>query len=236
MQHFTAIVLILLATVGTFFARKLSLVGSIAGALIAAACYAGGGWRLLGCLTAFFLLSITATRAGARKKLVHGLAERNGGPRLAGQVLANGAVPAVCALLALIFPAQSHLLLLAAAAGFASATADTLSSEFGNAYGTRYLNLITLKTGTRGMNGMISLEGTIAGLVGSLVPAWIATGSKGTATWFVSIVLAGNLASLFDSFLGGLLENRHLMTNDQVNLSNTAFGAATAVAFYLTFG
>lgn len=234
-DHLPAILIILLAGLASFFARKLSFAGAIAGAIIATACYTGGGWRLLGCLAAFFVLSVLATRVGGRTKIISGLAERDGGPRLAGQVLANGSVPAICALAVLFFPDHSRVLLLAAAAGFASATADTLSSEIGNAYGSRYLDLVSLKPGTRGSNGAISLEGTMAGLAGSFVPAAIAIIGNGTATELCVIVIAGNLAGLFDSFLGGTLENRKLMTNDQVNFLNTAFGSGVAVLLYSIF-
>jgi uncharacterized protein (TIGR00297 family) len=228
-NHLPAVLVILLATLASFVTRKLSFPAALAGAIIATACYSGGGWRLLGCLAAFFFMSVLATRLGAGKKLVSGLAERDGGPRLAGQVFANGAVPAICSIAIVVFPDCSRLLLLAAAAGFASATADTLSSEIGNAYGSKYLDLVSLKPGIKGRNGVISMEGTLAGLSGTLVVAAISTARNGTAAEFLSIVVAGNLAGMFDSLLGGTLENKQLLTNNQVNLLNTAFGAAVSV-------
>lgn len=236
MQHFAAFIFILLATVGTFFARKLSLMGALTGATIASACYTGGGWRILGCLAAFFVLSVLATRIQAKEKLRTGLAERDGGPRLASQVLANGAVAAICSLAAIVRPDHSVIFLLAAAAAFASATADTLSSEIGNAFGSRYWDLVTLRSGKKGNNGVVSLEGTAAGFAGSLVIALIACTGQLSAAGFFSIIFAGNAAGLFDSLLGGTLENRQLLTNDQVNFLNTAFGALTAAILYSYFG
>ena len=55
------------------------------------------------------------------------------------------------------------------AGSFAAATADTLSSELGNVYGRRYYNILTLRPDTRGLNGVVSLEGTSLGLAGTAV-------------------------------------------------------------------
>lgn len=52
---------------------------------------------------------------------------------------------------------------------FAIACSDTMSSEWGRYFGGRTIDMITLKTITKGLSGGVSLEGTFAGIVGALV-------------------------------------------------------------------
>lgn len=233
MNYFLAIGLILIAALATFLTKKLSWQGAIAGIIIAVLCFGNENWTLLACLAGFFALSTFATLAGKTQKLHTGLAERSGGPRLASQVLANGGFAALLSLASMIFPSIAEYLLPAAIASFSSATADTMSSEIGNAYGSRFINLINFRKGIRGNNGVISVEGTIAGILGSCVIAAIGWSNEPGWRQFFIIVTAGTAANFFDSLLGGTLENRQRLTNDQVNFLNTVFGAAVAVGLRL---
>lgn len=113
-------------------------------------------------------------------------------------------------------------------AAFASATADTLSSELGNVYGRRFYTILTLKPGTRGENGVVSLEGTLLGIAGSCIIAALYGMGFGWTIILVWIIVAGLIGNLTDSLLGATLEQKHYLTNDAVNFLNTLIAALAA--------
>ena len=162
------------------------------------------------------------------KKRRLGLAEANKGRRTAGQVLANAGVAGALGLLGWQWPALAPTTQLMLAGSFAAATADTLASELGNLYGRRYYNLLTFRTDTRGLNGVVSAEGTLLGAAGSAVLAGAYCLGHGWGPWFWWLVLAGTAGNLADSVLGATLERRHYLTNNAVNLLNTLVGALAA--------
>ncbi len=65
------------------------------------------------------------------------------------------------------------------AAALASASADTVSSELGTLYGKRFWNIMTLRKDTNGLDGVISAEGTLAGIAASAVIVIIYMGFGG---------------------------------------------------------
>lgn len=153
------------------------------------------------------------------------IAQENKGRRNAGQVLANGGAGGLLALAAYIFPQYSPLLTIMIAAAFSSATADTLSSELGSIYGQRFYDIISLKKGQRGSDGVISIEGTLFGLAGSAVIAIIyAIGFEWNEKVFW-IIIAGTIGNLTDSILGATLERKGIIKNNTVNFLNTAVAA-----------
>jgi uncharacterized protein (TIGR00297 family) len=208
--------------------RKIDLAGTLIGGLIAFSLFLGGGFPAMGLLLAFFVLGSWASHWKKAQKITLGLAQENEGMRSARHAIANAGTAAVCGLLAWLFPAQSEIWLFALAASLASATGDTFSSELGNLLGRRYWDLLSFQPGKRGADGVISLEGTLAGLGGSTVIALLAASQLGSAWQILGVALIGLAGNLMDSLLGATLQRRTWLSNDQVNYASTLFAALIA--------
>lgn len=199
-------------------------VGGALGLLI----YLGGGFAGLALLALFFGLGTAASGWRVADKRRLGLAEENKGRRTAGQVVANAGVAGLLGLLAWQWPPAAPLARLMLAGSFAAATADTLASELGNVYGRRYYNILTLKPDTRGLNGVVSLEGTALGLAGTAALAAAYCLGAGGGRAFGYLLVAGTAGNLADSVLGATLERCGWLGNNAVNFLNTLTGALVA--------
>jgi uncharacterized protein (TIGR00297 family) len=205
----------------SYITHKLTLAGSFTGTTIGLLIYEGSGLNGIITMTLFFILGSVATGWKRSQKTI----DKDHGPRTAAQVLANSGVAGVLSMVAWHFPGEAGLVKLMIAGSFASATADTLSSELGIVYGKRFYNIITLKKDTRGLDGVVSLEGTLIGLLGAALIACVYALGFGWSIAFIWIILAGFTGNLVDSVLGTLLERKGLIGNNLVNFLNTAVGA-----------
>jgi uncharacterized protein (TIGR00297 family) len=215
----------------SYRAGKLTLAGTLTGGVIAVIIILGAGITGLAMLAAFFVLSILAT---AHKKKQKTLLTEAPHPekRDAWQVLANGGVAGVIGVGMLVTLDMSYLADLMAvvmAAALASATADTLSSELGTVYGRKFYNITTLKPDKRGRDGVISLEGTLIGIVGSAVIAAVYATGFGWDIYCWFIIIAGTAGNLSDSLFGAWLERKGNIGNNAVNFINTSVAAFTAL-------
>ncbi|CAM3806491.1 DUF92 domain-containing protein [Mucilaginibacter galii] len=233
--YFLLAVFLLTGMVCSVWFKKLTAWGAIAGGLCALLAFAGAGFTGIGMMTAFFVAGTAATswRRADKKKLETTEADHAG--RNAGQVLANSGVAAIAGALALLFPAYINWWSLAIAACFSSATADTLASELGTLYGQRFYNIITWKPDQRGLDGVVSLEGTFLGVLGSVLIALMYYAGFGGAWYIMIIVVAGTAGNLADSILGAVLERKGFLKNDAVNFLNTLIAALIAIALQAIF-
>lgn len=191
-------------------------------------------------LTLLFGLTFVATRAGKRRKVAAGLAEPKHG-REASQVIANLGVAGLLASMGGITLLQSlsssgsinlaedrvQVMVLAA---LAEATADTVSSEIGQAFGGTPFLVTNLRKVAPGTDGAISWLGTLMGVAAALIVvaggAWAMALGLGSAT--IALV-AGVLGLLFDSLLGATWERKGWIGNDLVNFASTLFAAIVAL-------
>lgn len=127
------------------------------------------------------------------------------------------------------FPQKAVVFNLIIAGSLSAATADTLSSELGNIYGRRYYNILSFKKDQRGLNGVISLEGTLCGVAGSILTGIVYAVGFGWGQSFFWIVIAGTIGNLADSVLGATLERRGYLNNNAVNFLNTLVGAVVCL-------
>ena len=209
-------------------AGKLTTAAAVTGGVLGLPIYLGSGFTGLVLLGLFFGLGTAASGWRVADKRRLGLAEENKGRRTAGQVVANAGVAGLLGLLAWQFPPAAPLARLMLAGSFAAATADTLSSELGNVYGRRYYNILTGRPDTRGLNGVVSLEGTALGLAGTAVLAGAYCLGFGWGPAFGWLLVAGTAGNLLDSVLGATLERRGWLSNNAVNFINTLTGALVA--------
>jgi uncharacterized protein (TIGR00297 family) len=214
------------AAVVALTARRLKMLttdGAVAAAIIGAIVFGLGGWFMTALLLLFFLSSSGLTRLEAARKS-HPEHRRD---RSAGQVLANGAVPAAIAIWYGINP--SAIALSAFAGAIAASTADTWATEIGLLSPATPRLITTWEKVPRGSSGAVTLLGTIGGIVGASAIAVVAFYWMRTPV--VSVFAAGVLAMCADSVLGATLEGRvKWIDNDVVNLTATAIGAALGYA------
>lgn len=203
---------------GAWLARGVNTGGALAGSSIAFV-LASSDLRMFWVLLLVFAVTLLATRAGkARKQELH-TAEASKG-RSASQVMAN---LGVAGLIVSLGPQNWPVLALAA---LAEAAADTSSSEIGMAFSGRTVLLTSWKPVAPGVDGGVSLKGTLAAIVAAAIIASAAVLMRLVSIpYAVAIGGAGILGSLVDSLFGALMERRGLLSNDLVNLLSTAAAA-----------
>jgi uncharacterized protein (TIGR00297 family) len=218
------VVLALLA----YAARGVGVAGALVGIFLGATIWAFAGGAAFTLLFAFFLLGTAATKLGFERKARAGIAQEKGGRRGPGNALAKTSIPAMAA----VFSAttgQPMLFLLALAGSFATAASDTVSSEVGKAFGRRTYLVTTLRPVSRGTDGAVSLEGTLAGVAASLLVGGLGfAGGLYPAAGVAVVALAAFVATSLESLVGATIEKRGLLDNDAVNFLNSLAGALVA--------
>ncbi len=241
-------------------AGALTGAGAVAAAAVGGAVLGAAGGIPTAALLGFFVSSSLLSRLGRSRKA--GLAARfvKGGPRDAGQVLANGSVAAMLALAHAALPGPAWLAGIFGA--LAAANADTWGTEIGVLAGRRPRLITTGKSVEPGTSGAVTALGLLAslggaGLIGLLAPlglGWLAG---------LAVLAAGMAGSLIDSLLGATIQSgyycaacqmhterhpRHncgnpttpvkglrWLGNDLVNFAATVVGALLAVIPWLAW-
>lgn len=142
---------------------------------------------------------------------------------------------ALCAVGSYAFPDQSNIFRIGYVASLASKLSDTLGSELGKAYGKNTYLITTLQAVPRGTEGAVSLEGTVAGMVGSIAIATFASALQVLPTGNVPVLIcavSALFATTMESFIGASLQSkeRPWLTNEMVNFIMTLIGAVTAMS------
>lgn len=222
------IIIVLAGMLMSVFLKKLTVAAALTGGLLSACIYGGSGYTGIMILAAFFILGVFVTSWRSDEKQRIGVAELYKGRRTAGQVVANAGAAATIGLLTATCPALHLNAPLLIAACFAAATADTVSSELGNVYGHRFYNILNLKKSEKGPNGVVSIEGTLLGIAGSIIIAFIYSLTYGWNIHALIIVIAGTAGNIADSVLGAAFEEKGYLSNNMVNFLNTSIAAFIA--------
>lgn len=190
------------------------------------------GWQGYVVVMFYFLVGSAVTRIGMEQKEAAGIAEKRSGARGPENVWGSALTGTLCAIgTLLVTPPYRYLLLLGYVASFATKLSDTCGSEVGKAYGKRTFLITTLQPVARGTEGAISLEGTLAGVAGSIAISVVAWGvGLIHLTDIVFCVNSAFIATNLESLIGATLQSKFdWMTNEVVNIINTLIGAIAAV-------
>ncbi|KAL5997710.1 Protein vte6, chloroplastic [Asimina triloba] len=180
-----------------------------------------------------------ATKLKITQKEAQGVAEKRRGRRGPGSVIGSSAAGCVCAFLSIYGiggQAFTRLWRLGFVASFCTKLNDTVSSEIGKAYGKTTYLVTTFKIVPRGTEGAVSVEGTSAGLLASVLLAGIAYFIREVTISEAAIcVVASQIANIGESLIGAALQDKQgfrWLNNDAVNVINITIGAR-AVCFAL---
>ncbi|CAM9204123.1 unnamed protein product [Ectocarpus sp. 12 AP-2014] len=217
----------ILTSAGTFSAYVLGLVlWSTLG---------GWGW---GTAVLYLMAGSAVTKLKMEKKESLGIAEGRGGARGPENVWGSAATGAMCAVASLVWPQWSGPLRIGYVASLATKLSDTFASEIGKAYGKHTFLITTFKPVPAGTEGAVSLEGTLAGVVGSvIISGFAAAAGVVTAKALPACLIAAFVATNFESVLGATTQGKvPWLTNEVVNFVNTVVGAAVGVGLGLACG
>ena len=190
------------------------------------------GWRGYLIVMLFFLLGSALTFVGIEQKEAEGIAEERSGIRGAGNVWGSALTATICAIATLLFSSSfQQLFILGYVASFCTKLSDTTASEVGKAFGKTTYLITSLKPVPRGTEGAVSLEGTVAGVIASIILAVIAWAiGLISSIGIIWCVIAAFVATTIESLIGATLESRFTwLTNDLVNFINTVIGAISAM-------
>jgi len=259
-----AFLLSLVVVVLFYWRGSLSKSGAAGALIVGTLIFGFGGWAWGVMLAVFFVSSSLLSHYKEDQKKVAAEKFDKGHRRDIGQVMANGGLGSVVAVLSMLAPSDIWFPMFVGI--MATVTADTWATELGT-LARRPPRLIT--TGQLvdvGTSGGVSALGTAVSLAGGAIIGLTAALLAGEMTPLVSILagaLGGLLGSLVDSLLGATVQQVYYcdvcqkdterkihkcgnqtrplrgwswLNNDLVNLLASFVGGLTAVAIYLILG
>ncbi|GLT40329.1 hypothetical protein SLA2020_144710 [Shorea laevis] len=202
-------------------------------------------WRAFGpsgflLVASYFVIGTAVTKVKMAQKEAQGVAEKRKGRRGPGSVIGSSAAGCICACLTIYGvggKAFSQLWRLGFVASFCTKLSDTVSSEIGKAFGKTTYLVTTFKVVPRGTEGAVSVEGTVAGLLASIILA-----SVGCLMGEINIpgavvcIIASQIANLGESVIGAAVQEKEgfqWLNNDAVNVINITMGSILAILMQL---
>ena len=211
-----------------------------------------GSWRYLLPLAVFFILSSILSKALRNASFYR----TKGSNRDIIQVYANGGVALFICIYDYLNP--DPILFFLFLSSVTAAMSDTWATEFGKLSKKKPVSIITLLPMQHGLSGGITRIGTLGSLLGACLMGMLIWYALPMPSFIIyGIILSGFLAALIDSILGAtvqgkyetqtgeiiekpkagalLISGHHWVTNDVVNLINTAAAPILMYIFLYLF-
>ncbi len=186
----------------------------------------------------YLLLGTLVTKIGYKNKASRGIAEARGGKRGPENVWGSAATGCSLALSSCLWPDYLTLFMVGFAASFTAKLSDTFSSEIGKRFGKRTFLITNLQPVAPGTEGAISIEGSAAGFLGSLIMTVVMINLSvisGTSVALI-VIFSGFLATIVESYIGAILQNKiNWFTNELVNSIQTSIAAIISICLCLIF-
>lgn len=238
-DHVVWLILNCILAIAGYFARSVNVSGALGGWFLGTIMVLLAGWPMYVALLAFFIIGTAATKLGYSRKAKKGLAQEGGGRRGFSHAFANAGVATICSIaISRTYDAgEITLIYLMGIASLATAAADTTASEIGQLIGRRAFLPLTLQRVPVGTEGAISVEGTIAGLLGGALVAVAGVaafdyglprpyGPEAGLNAMALVAAAAFLGSYLESLAGSWNRKRiKPVPNGALNFFNTAAGA-----------
>ncbi len=205
-----AILFIFVLGAEAFFLKWLNLKGASAAIIFGILIIIFSGASSIILLIMFFILSILATKFKFSYKLKKNIAESKTGIRGLYSVIPKGILPVFVSFL-IFLSGNSEYFIFSFVVVIATSTFDTVSSEIGKAISRYSFSLIKLKKVKSGESGAISLQGTLAGILASLLIMYSGAILLHLPQKFVLTgLLITIIANLFEPFFYKVLYNSPL--------------------------
>ncbi|MFD1781293.1 DUF92 domain-containing protein [Fredinandcohnia salidurans] len=186
--------------------KSLTISGAVGTILVGSAVSIGFGYRGLLLLGVFFASSSLWSKIKARNKSNLNNKSAKGEQRDIVQVFANGGVAAFTSLMFAF--TDSIFWLVFFVGSIAAANADTWASEIGTLSKKKPILLTKLKRVDTGTSGAVSVLGTFAGFLGSLLISFISflVWPELSLFLFLGLTAIGFCGNLIDTILGASIQ------------------------------
>jgi len=190
-------------------------------------CLSWQGWMSV---VFYLLFGSLVTKIGYKFKKEKGIAEKRGGRRGPENVWGSAATGLVLAMMTKFNSVNEVFFKEGFAASFSAKLADTFGSEIGKRFGKDTYLITSLKKVERGTEGGISLEGTLASVLGSIFMTFIMLRLSiiSTKSQFIIVAVSGFLATLSESIIGAKFQNKYKLSNEMVNAIQTSISSVFA--------
>lgn len=228
------VIITAILSVEVYKLRCLSKSGAIASLVVGTVLAIFGSIGEFFVMTFFSIMGFFATLKDIDKKAEMGLQEGNYGERDWRNITGVALPSCLIVVFNYFSPMEHNLYVIAFLTTVTVAAADTIASEIGVKDPKAYL-ITTLKPTIPGVNGGVSVLGTVSSTIVAFIVAvigWIAL--TASISWLLLIPFAfGVVGNFLDSVFGALLENKGYINKYVNNSMSEIIAAALAAGFYL---
>lgn len=191
------VVILLAGGLAGYREKSLTASGAIAAVFVGLAIYAGFGIKGLVILGVFFVSSSfwSKYKSYAKRELEEKLAK--GSTRDWRQVIANGGMAALFSICYYFHPGESWV--IGFIVSLASSNSDTWASEIGSLSRKEPIFIRTFKRVEKGTSGAVSLLGSLAALIGSLIIALV-------SFWLFQLSLVNVMLVFLFGYIGNVID------------------------------